>query len=137
TSAPLLQRWFSSTDHPAATDPYFLYGASNLGSMLALLGYPVLVEPYLSLKGQQLVWVVGYGVLALLIGVCAVLMWRARPAPQPPAGGARGGPRRRRPPRRSARTPSSPGSAPWSAARTGGRRSGSRPRRTPARPPGR
>src|SRR5262249_55328079 len=50
TSAPLLQRWFSSTDHPAAADPYFLYGASNLGSMLALLGYPVLVEPYLSLK---------------------------------------------------------------------------------------
>src|SRR5579862_6826142 len=37
TSAPLLQRWFSSTGHPSAKDPYFLYGASNLGSMLALL----------------------------------------------------------------------------------------------------
>ncbi|HMC89108.1 MAG TPA: hypothetical protein VKI17_06155, partial [Gemmataceae bacterium] len=35
-SAPLLQKWFASTGHPAAADPYFLYGASNLGSMLAL-----------------------------------------------------------------------------------------------------
>src|SRR5438045_2766978 len=39
TSAPLLQKWFAATDHPAARDPYFLYAASNLGSMLALLGY--------------------------------------------------------------------------------------------------
>ena len=47
TSAPLLQRWFSTTGHRTAHDPYFLYGASNLGSMVALVGYPVLVEPYL------------------------------------------------------------------------------------------
>lgn len=80
TSAPLLQRWFSSTDHPAAQDPYFLYGASNLGSMLALLGYPLVIEPYLSLHGQQVVWVVGYGVLTLLVAVCAVLMWKSNPA---------------------------------------------------------
>src|SRR5207253_2738772 len=60
TSAPLLQRWFASTDHPAARDPYFLYGASNLGSMLALLGYPLFIEPFLSLKGQQVIWSVGY-----------------------------------------------------------------------------
>ena len=39
-TAPLLQQWFSRTGHPAARDPYFLYAASNLGSMLALLGYP-------------------------------------------------------------------------------------------------
>ena len=37
TSAPLLQRWFADTDHPAARDPYFLYAASNLGSLLALV----------------------------------------------------------------------------------------------------
>src|SRR5437016_2163875 len=42
TTSPLLQQWFSSTDHPAARDPYFLSTASNLGSMLALVGYPVL-----------------------------------------------------------------------------------------------
>src|SRR6266404_3319546 len=41
TSAPLLQRWFASTGHPAAKDPYFLYSASNLGSLLALLSYPL------------------------------------------------------------------------------------------------
>ena len=40
-TAPLLQKWFAHTGHPAARDPYFLYAASNLGSMLALLGYPV------------------------------------------------------------------------------------------------
>jgi len=47
TTAPLLQRWFSGTGHPAAVDPYFLYGASNIGSMVALLGYPIVVEPNL------------------------------------------------------------------------------------------
>src|SRR5208282_4455874 len=40
SSAPLLQKWFANTDHPSAKDPYFLYAASNLGSMLALLSYP-------------------------------------------------------------------------------------------------
>jgi spermidine synthase len=80
TSAPLLQRWFASTDHPAARDPYFLYGASNLGSMLMLAGYPAVVEPYLSLRGQQIVWVIGYGVLSLFVILCAFLMWKAKPA---------------------------------------------------------
>src|SRR5437899_7153244 len=47
TSAPLLQKWFAGTGHRAARDPYFLYAASNLGSMLALLSYPVLVYPSL------------------------------------------------------------------------------------------
>jgi hypothetical protein len=80
TSAPLLQKWFASTDHPAARDPYFLYGASNLGSMLALLGYPTLVEPNWSLADQRLMWCVGYGVLAALGVACAVCLWRAAPA---------------------------------------------------------
>jgi hypothetical protein len=80
TSAPLLQKWFASTDHPAARDPYFLYGASNLGSMLALLGYPTLVEPWLSLADQRWWWCVGYGVLAILAGACAVCLWLSRPA---------------------------------------------------------
>src|SRR5205085_11483439 len=61
TTSPLLQQWFSSTDHPAARDPYFLSTASNLGSMLALVGYPALVEPHLPLKDQRLAWAVGYG----------------------------------------------------------------------------
>src|SRR5262249_8854626 len=64
-SPPLLQKWFSRTGHPAAKDPYFLYAASNLGSMLALLGYPTLIEPYLPVKkdhwlSQCWLWTIGY-----------------------------------------------------------------------------
>jgi len=92
TSAPMLQRWFSSTDHPAARDPYFLYGASNLGSMLALISYPLLVEPLLKLGQQTWVFAVGYGLLVLLIGGCAFLLWRAAPAVQAAAEGTSGGP---------------------------------------------
>ncbi len=79
-TAPLLQQWFSRTGHPAARDPYFLYAASNLGSMLALLGYPTLVEPRLPLQGpswltQTALWSVGYGILAVLIALCALALW--------------------------------------------------------------
>ena len=52
TTAPLLQMWFAETGHPSGKDPYHLYGASNLGSLLALLGYPILMEPYLRLASQ-------------------------------------------------------------------------------------
>jgi SAM-dependent methyltransferase len=78
-SAPLLQKWFAGTGHPAAKDPYFLYGASNLGSMLALFGYPVVVEPYLMLAAQRRLWQVGYGLLVVLTAVCAVFLWRSHP----------------------------------------------------------
>ena len=74
-SAPLLQKWFASTSHPAAKDPYFLYGASNLGSMLALLAYPTAVEPFLRLQQQSIDWTIGYGVLAALTAYCAVFLW--------------------------------------------------------------
>jgi len=88
TTAPLLQRWFSWTDHPSAGDPYFLYAASNAGSMLGLLGYPFLIEPWLPLKGGQgatqvSLWSLGYGGLLLLIAACALLVrrtWVERPA---------------------------------------------------------
>jgi hypothetical protein len=80
TSAPLLQKWFADTDHPAARDPYFLYGASNMGSMLALLGYPLLVEPVFGLPNQRVYWAIGYALLALLTAACAYLMWKSRPA---------------------------------------------------------
>ncbi len=46
-TAPILQRWFAGTDHPSAKDPYFLYAASNLGSLLALVLYPLVIEPTL------------------------------------------------------------------------------------------
>jgi hypothetical protein len=78
TNGPLLQQWFAGTGHPAAKDPYFLYGASNLGSMLALLAYPVLIEPTLPLAGQTDLWRLGYGLLVLLMAGCAVASWRGK-----------------------------------------------------------
>ncbi|MEI6325145.1 MAG: hypothetical protein WCO91_06835, partial [Gemmataceae bacterium] len=62
-TAPLLQRWFSKTTHPDAKDPYFLYGASNLGSMVALIAYPFWVEPKLGVFEQGIAWLVGFVVL--------------------------------------------------------------------------
>ena len=75
-TAPLIQKWFAGSAHPAACDPYFLYGASNLGSVLALVSYPLLVEPSLTLHEQGLLWAAGYGALALTITGCALVVWR-------------------------------------------------------------
>jgi len=77
---PLIQRWLSETDHPASKDPYFLYVASNLGSVIGLLGYPLLVEPSLRLVSQGVMWSIGYVVLVVLVFASAVVLWRS-PAP--------------------------------------------------------
>ncbi len=77
-SAPMLQAWFADTGHPAGKDPYFLYAASNLGSLAALLSYPTLVEPHLSVVLQSRLWEIGYGLLALLTIGCAMFLWRSR-----------------------------------------------------------
>ena len=77
TTSPLLQKWFAATGHPAAGDPYFLYAASNLGSMLGLLGYPVLLEPRLRLSEQSRLWSGGYLLLLAFTLACAVLLWRS------------------------------------------------------------
>jgi len=89
-TAPLIQQWFSRTRHPKARDPYFLYAASNLGSMLALLGYPTLIEPRLHLRGggwltQTRLWSLGYLVLGVLIALCALTLWRSGSEPVDPA----------------------------------------------------
>ena len=81
-TAPLLQQWFTHTGHPAARDPYFLYAASNLGSMLALLSYPAMIEPRLKLRdagwlAQTRLWTLGYLLLAVLIVLCAVAVRRS------------------------------------------------------------
>ena len=70
TSAPLLQRWFNLTGHPSSKDPYFLYAASNAGSLISLLGYPFLIEPHLSLANQAWVWAGGFILLVGLIYFC-------------------------------------------------------------------
>jgi hypothetical protein len=94
TTSPLLQRWFAATGHRDAGDPYFLYAASNLGSLVALLGYPLVVERTFGLDAQSIGWWWGYGLLAALVAVCQVVVWRRRAA-LPVAGtrliGAEGG----------------------------------------------
>jgi hypothetical protein len=71
-TAPLLQCWFSLTPHPRARDPFFLYAASNAGSLLALLAYPLLIEPNMGLNLQSKSWQAGYLLLAILILICGV-----------------------------------------------------------------
>jgi hypothetical protein len=74
--APLLQRWFGEL--PGRPEPYFLYAASNAGSMLALLAYPLLVEPSLGLDQQARWWGAGYAALGIGLAGCGLLVWRAR-----------------------------------------------------------
>ena len=92
STAPLLQRWLASTDHPAARDPYFLYRASNLGSVVGLLGYPLLMEPNVRLAAQGEAWSVAYGLLVLpagrLRGGAVALGSRARRREPEPTGDA-------------------------------------------------
>jgi hypothetical protein len=74
---PLLQAWFVRTGHPNGPDPYFLYASSNIGSFLALLSYPVMLEPMFTLRTQNLIWTGGYGLLILLIAGCGALLLRS------------------------------------------------------------
>src|SRR4051794_24399912 len=74
---PLLQAWFVRTGHPDGPDPYFLYASSNIGSFLALLSYPVLLEPMFSLHTQNLIWTALYGLLVVLIAGCGMLLLRS------------------------------------------------------------
>ena len=76
-NGPLLQAWFARTDHPAAANPYFLYAASNIGSFLALVSYPFLVEPFSRLGQQTVAWTVLFVALIVLIAWCGWLMLRA------------------------------------------------------------
>ena len=77
STAPLLQRWLVHTDHPAGRDPYFLYRASNFGSVIGLVSYPLLVEPRLALDDQGQLWTWGYVVLAVLLLGCGAFVWRS------------------------------------------------------------
>ena len=78
TTSPLLQRWFAATGHRTAHDPYFLYAASNAGSLLGLLAYPLLIEPNVAVADQRVGWAVGVGGYLVLVLCCAVVVIRAR-----------------------------------------------------------
>ena len=76
TSGPLVQRWFSYTDHTSARDPYFLFAAGNVGSFAGLVTYPLLLEPLLPVPSQSVVWSLGYLGVVVLIATCAFLTSR-------------------------------------------------------------
>ncbi|MCU1330569.1 MAG: integral rane protein-like protein [Bryobacterales bacterium] len=73
STSPLLQTWYSRSNGGAM--PYRFFALSNAGSMLGLLAYPVLVEPWLTNHSQAWMWSVGYGLFAVL---CATVAFRAR-----------------------------------------------------------
>jgi SAM-dependent methyltransferase len=75
-TSPLLQRWFAASGNRSATDPYFLYAASNLGSLLALASYPIIVEPHWGLVQQSRWWSVGYLALLALTAICGLWVRR-------------------------------------------------------------
>lgn len=79
--APMLQRWFSRLRHRDSGDPYFLYAASNLGSLLALLAFPLVLEPWLPLDRQSAAWGWTYGALGLVVVVAAAHLWLRSPGP--------------------------------------------------------
>jgi hypothetical protein len=75
-NAPLLQAWFARSGHPHAQDPYFLYGSSNLGSLIALLGYPFVFEPLFGSTALSRYWAMLYVALIVAIGACFALVRR-------------------------------------------------------------
>ena len=75
STSPLIQLWFSRAR--PGDNPYRLFALSNLASLIALLGYPFLVEPLLAARGQVLDWSWLFAAFALL---CAALAWRTPPA---------------------------------------------------------
>lgn len=77
-TAPLLQSWFSRTGDRRGADPYFLYAASNAGSLLALLAFPLALEPMLTVGQQSRLWSLLYALLLLLVLICAVPARHAR-----------------------------------------------------------
>src|SRR3954451_8367651 len=84
STSPLVQAWFSRAR--PQDNPYRLFALSNLASLLALLGYPLFVEPYLASRQQVSAWSWLFAAFAL---VCAALAWRTpRAAPVAVAGEA-------------------------------------------------
>ncbi|PRX92413.1 hypothetical protein [Allonocardiopsis opalescens] len=76
TTGPLAQAWYATLGLPRSRDPYFLYAASNVGSLVALVAYPFAVEPVLEVGEQAVWWAVGYGAFVVLLGACGIVTWR-------------------------------------------------------------
>jgi hypothetical protein len=72
----MMQRWFADSGRADASDPYFLYAASNAGSLLGLLAFPLLLEPLLRLSQQSRLWSAGYAVFVAMTALCAAMAWK-------------------------------------------------------------
>jgi hypothetical protein len=86
TTGVMAQRWLAESDLPERENPYQLYAASNIGSFVALLAYPLLVEPLLGLQAQRWVWSAAF---LVYVGIAASVTptkqrgAAAAPAPEP------------------------------------------------------
>ena len=76
TTAPLLQNWLTKTPAMSGRDPYFLYAISNAGSLIALVLYPLLVEPRIGVHAQSWGWLAGYASLVVMVGAASMLVWK-------------------------------------------------------------
>lgn len=76
-TSPLLQAWYFRTNEASgkAKNPYILYAAGNVGSLLALVAYPLVVEPGLAISGQATTWTIGYAFLVTMIMAAGGLLW--------------------------------------------------------------
>ncbi len=83
-TAPLLQKWLASADSPIE-NPYALYAASNAGSFLGLLAFPLVLEPSLRLSDQATLWTTVYAFAFLIMLGCAAVIWKRLPAERPDA----------------------------------------------------
>ena len=75
TNSPLMQAWANRKD--PGKSPYWLYALSNIGSILGLLAYPILVEPMLPLTWQGRIWTAGYILFVILAGSNAILTYKS------------------------------------------------------------
>lgn len=95
-TTPLVSGWFEAARSGRQGDPYWLYALSNAGSLLALLAYPLIIEPSLGLASQRGIWAAGYALLVILLAIAAIRVTSAlrahavavRPLVAPPVAAA-------------------------------------------------
>jgi hypothetical protein len=80
STTPIMQRWFADSGHKHAADPYFLYAASNAGSLAGLLAYPMLLEPLLRISEQSRLWSLSYVLFVVVTIACGLLVWGRKAA---------------------------------------------------------
>ena len=85
TTGPLTQRWYSLTNGPRSQDPYFIYAASNIGSFVGLLSYPLVIEPFLPLKAQGWLWTGLFATFVVFLVACYLTVAKSDKASKPAA----------------------------------------------------